>query len=72
MRKLTRFEIEKVFEQLDALGWVSRILAPRASDPPHWIVNPAVHELFAERAKQEAARRAEIRAMIVEDIDDAR
>ena len=62
MRGLTRFETEKVFEQLDAFGWVSRVPGRRPTDPPHWIVNPDVHRLFAERAKQEAAKRARDRA----------
>jgi DNA polymerase I-like protein with 3'-5' exonuclease and polymerase domains len=72
MRGLSRFETDKVFEQLDALGWVSRVPGPRPTDPPHWIVNPEVHRLFAERAKQEAARRAEVRAMMVGMKSDAK
>ena len=64
MRGLTRFETEKVFEQLDAFGWVSRVPGRRPTDPPHWIVNPDVHRLFAERAKQEVAKRAGDRTVI--------
>jgi hypothetical protein len=65
-RGLTRFETDKVFEQLDALGWVSPVPGLRPRDPPHWIVNPEVHRLFAERAKQEGARRAKVHAMMVD------
>ena len=60
MRKLERRDTEAVFEQLDALGWVTRTPGPRPSDPPHWIVNPAVHQKFAERAKAEAERRKKV------------
>ena len=50
MRNLTRRETEAIFEQLEALGWVARIAGFRPSDPPRWIVNPVVHQRFAERA----------------------
>jgi hypothetical protein len=64
MRKLERREIEAVFEQLDALGWIDRTPGPRPSDPPHWIVNPVVHSKFAERAAAEKTRREQDRATI--------
>ena len=64
MRKLERHDIEAVFEQLDALGWVTRTPGPRLTDPPHWIVNPVVHVKFAERARVEAERRQRVRAII--------
>ena len=57
MRKLTRHDTESTFEQLEALGWVTRTPGPRLTDPPHWLVNPAVHQKFAERAKEERTRR---------------
>jgi hypothetical protein len=57
MRKLTRHDTDSAFEQLEALGWVTRTAGPRLTDPPHWIVNPAVHQRFAARAKQERERR---------------
>jgi hypothetical protein len=69
MRGLTRFETDKVFEQLDALGWVSRVPGARPTDPPHWIVNPEVHRLFAERGEHEIAKRARARAMITTKFD---
>ena len=49
MRKLERRDTETVFEQLEALGWLTRTPGPRLIDPPHWIVNPVVHRRFAER-----------------------
>jgi hypothetical protein len=56
MRKLNKLDIESVFHQLDALGWINR-MPGRPTDPPRAAVNPEVHRLFAERAKQEADRR---------------
>jgi hypothetical protein len=56
MRSLKRHETDAIFEQLDALAWVTRTPGPRPSDPPHWIVNPVVHQKFAERAEVERKR----------------
>lgn len=57
MRKLTRHDTESAFEQLEALGWVTKTPGPRLTDPSHWNVNPIVHEKFAARAVDERARR---------------
>jgi Protein of unknown function (DUF3987) len=64
MRGLKRHETEAIFEQLEALGWVARIAGSRPSDPPRWIVNPAVHQRFAERAEAAKKRREQDREMI--------
>jgi hypothetical protein len=64
MRRLTRADTTAVFEQLEALGWLMRVSAPRPTDPPHWKVNPKCHENFAERAQREAARRVQDREML--------
>jgi hypothetical protein len=64
MRKLTRRDTDVIFEQLEAMGWVTRTPGPRPGDPPHWTVNPVVHQKFAERAKSEAERRERERATI--------
>ena len=53
MRSLKQREVEGLFEQLDAFGWLTRVPGPRLSDPHHWVVNPAVHQKFAERAEAE-------------------
>jgi hypothetical protein len=66
MRGLERQDIEGILQQLDALGWISQTLGPRPSSPAHWIVNPAVHRLFANRAEREAAERTKQRAMLAE------
>jgi hypothetical protein len=64
MRGLNKQDIESVFHQLDALGWVSRIPGVRFNDPLRATVNPEVHRLFAERGKQEAKRRQREHEMI--------
>ena len=69
MRGLARHETEQIFEQLEALGWLSRTPGPRPSDAPHWLVNEHCHQLFAERAKMEAERRLELRAVIQEYVN---
>jgi hypothetical protein len=64
MRGLERRDTERIFEQLDAFGWVARTPGPRPSDPPHWVVNPAVHPKFAARAEQERQRRERDRDLV--------
>ncbi len=66
MRGLEHAEIRRIFEQLDALGWLKQTPGKRPTDPPHWRVDPAVHKLFADRAAAEERRRSEARAMIAE------
>jgi hypothetical protein len=70
MRRLTKRETEEVFEQLEALGWLTgRKPGKRPSDPPHWVVNSECHQLFAKRAEAEAARRSEARDLIKEFVN---
>ena len=66
MRKLEQRDTRAVFEQLEALGWLSQIAGPRPSSPPQWLVNPRVHEKFAERAKTETERRKKVQAIILD------
>jgi hypothetical protein len=66
MRGLERLEIEGIFEQLEALGWLMRTPSPYRSTPPHWQVNPEVHRRFAERAVRETAERAKEREILHE------
>jgi hypothetical protein len=61
MRKLTRPEVVRIFEQLEALGWVSQQPTPaRVNAAPTWNINPEVHSLFALKAGEEVARREEV------------
>ena len=66
MRGLERLEIESIFEQLEALGWLMRTPSPYRSTPLHWQVNPEVHRRFAERAVRETAERAKEREILQE------
>jgi hypothetical protein len=64
MRNLEDEDINSVFSQLSALGWINQVPGPLQKSKPHWIVNPVVHVKFAERAGAEAERRARDREMI--------
>jgi len=64
MRNLTRRETDAIFEQLDTFGWITRTPGPRLSDPPHWVVNPVVHQKFAGRAEAAKKRREREREAI--------
>jgi DNA polymerase I-like protein with 3'-5' exonuclease and polymerase domains len=66
MRGLERREIENIFDQLEALGWLFRTPGLCWSAPPQWLVNPEVHRRFAERASREAVQREQNREMIRE------
>ena len=66
MRGLKKHETEAIFEQLEALGWIIRTPGARPSDPPHWMVNPVVHQRFAERGEAARKRREQDREMIGE------
>ena len=66
MRGLERLEIESIFEQLEALGWLMRTPSPYRSTPLHWQVNPEVHRRFAERAVRETTERAKEREILQE------
>jgi hypothetical protein len=63
MRNLARQHIENICEHLVAFGWLTRLQSHR-SNSTKWLVNPAVHRIFAVRATAESARRKQIRALI--------
>jgi hypothetical protein len=63
MRGLKAREVEDLFQQLEALGWVKRVQGRRV-DMVQWQVNPEVHRLFRARAEQEAERRSHDRQML--------
>ncbi len=57
MRNLTRAETLRIFEQLEALGWVAAMPSgPRANAAPTWAVNPEVHKAFHARRISEGER----------------
>jgi hypothetical protein len=63
MRTMDNLEAQAVLEQLDAFGWLEPIPTTR-QDSQAWTVRPAVHSMFAERAKAETKRRDGIRKLI--------
>lgn len=64
MRRLTRDEGAKVFEQLEAFGWIEQV--NKRSDAPMWVVKPEVHSMFEAKADEERLRRQEMRDVILE------
>ena len=67
MRNLTRADTARVLEQLEALGWLEQEPPlPRSNASPGWLVNPKVHELYAQRAAAEDDRRKAARAEIAD------
>jgi Protein of unknown function (DUF3987)/Bifunctional DNA primase/polymerase, N-terminal len=64
MRKATPREVEEALQQLEALGWLDRVVGPRPTSPARWTVNPVVHVNFAERAKEEERRRKNVRKIM--------
>jgi phage/plasmid primase-like uncharacterized protein len=64
MRRLTREEGARIFEQLEAFGWLEQV--NKRSDAPSWKVNPEVHTLFAAKADEERVRRIEARTAILD------
>jgi hypothetical protein len=58
MRNLTEPDTNKIFEQLEAFGWIMRRGVKRFKGPMIWAVNPEVHHKFELKAKEAAERRA--------------
>lgn len=66
-RKLDRFSTRPLFETLAAMNWLTAVDDPeKRNGEPRWFVNSYVHQLFAERAEREEARRIQARATIIE------
>jgi len=57
LRSFTADEARHLCERLEAFGWLDPIDPPARSNTPRWRVNPAVHELYAEKGRQDAERR---------------
>ena len=63
--KLDNRNIQNLFQQLYALGWLLSVESKRANDPGTWMVNPAVHKLYAERGQNEKNRRLAAREIMM-------
>ena len=66
MRKLDKQGVEAVLYQLNALAWLDRVDGPRPSSPPQWVVNPAVHVKYKQRAASARERRDRERKLLAE------
>jgi hypothetical protein len=64
MRALDSDEIASLLDRLTMLGWLQLGSSPAGAKS--WVVNPAVHQKFADRAKAEAKRREDGRKMVAE------
>ena len=63
MRKITREEGARMFEQLEAMGWLEQM--HKRSDAPSWKVNPEVHVMFEAKADEERMRRNDARQALL-------
>jgi hypothetical protein len=70
MRRMSKRDIDDVFDHLDTFGWINKVTDKNGTT--HGIVNPRVHTLFAERGKQEAKRASEAKKMILDAIERRR
>ncbi|MGE8143069.1 DUF3987 domain-containing protein [Novosphingobium sp. NPDC080210] len=57
LRHITADQFRQLAEKMEAFGWLERGEPKPKSNTPRWLVNPKVHDLFAERAAQEMSRR---------------
>jgi hypothetical protein len=69
MKALSRDQAKKIFERLEAFGWVDLEQQPSPNTTPRWRVNPAVHSLFESRAREEKIRRERVRQVMAELTD---
>lgn len=60
-KHITAEQFRVICEKLEAFGWLEKVEPGPKSNTPRWLVNPAVHDLFAAQGKQEAERRAKAR-----------
>ncbi len=61
-RNSGREDVIRMVEPLEIFGWLQR--EGSGPIPRAWIVDPRVHELFAERAEEEKRRRAKVRELL--------
>jgi hypothetical protein len=64
LKALTAEDTKRLFEKLESFAWVESTEPAVKSRTPRWRVNPAVHDLFADRGRTEKARRDAARAAI--------
>ena len=67
-RGRSRDEVIRMLEPLEMFGWLQREGPPLL--PKAWLVDPRVHEMFAERAEQEKERRQQVRSLLARSIGE--
>lgn len=65
LKALTADQSRKLFEKLESLSWVETTAPAPKSNTPRWLVNPSVHDLFADRGRKEKERREKARAALM-------
>lgn len=63
-RHVTADEVRLLCEKLEAFGWGEWTEPAAKSNRPRFVVNPRVHDLFADRGRAELERRAAARDII--------
>lgn len=63
-RHVTADEVRLLCEKLEAFGWGEWAEPAPKSNKPRFLINPLVHERFADRGREELERRALAREMI--------
>ena len=72
MRRVERRDIESLFDKLHAYGWINYTPGRRFTDMPVGVVNPKVHSMYEDIAKQEQARRKRAREAIARNAERIR
>ena len=62
-RSVAADEVRRLCEKLEAFAWLSPVAVAKGASPK-WRVAPAVHDIFADRGRAEAERRAKVREVI--------
>ncbi len=65
-RKKSREKVIEMIEPLEMFGWLQREGPPLL--PKAWLVDLRVHEMFANLAEKERARREHVRTLIMESV----
>lgn len=69
LRGFSADEARRLCEKLEAFGWLEPADPKSRSNTPRWTVNPAVHDLFGDRAEKERERRAKAHKALKETLN---
>lgn len=68
LRHVTADEVRLMCEKLEAFGWGRWAEPGPKSNKPRFLVDPRVHQLFADRGRAEQARRDRVRTIIQDNL----